>query len=258
MLLAVDIGNTKTALGVFKDDKLIARWRVSTDTKRTEDEYSVILDGLFRLHKSLKCEDISGAIIASVVPHLVEILIKSIQFICPGILVKTVNSTLNLGINNLYKNPSEVGADRLANAVGGRHLFGIPIIIVDFGTATTLDVIDREGNYIGGVILPGVEMSADALFIRTAKLPRIPISLPKRVVGTTTVKSIQSGICFGVIGSVDSLVEQIWTELGYQTKVVATGGYAQMLSSVSKTINEVEPYLTLYGLNQIWRLNKEE
>lgn len=258
MLLAIDIGNTKTALGVFKEDKLIAKWRIATDTKRTEDEYSVVLDGLFKLHNSLKCKDIDSALIASVVPHLEGILIKSIQQICPGIVVKTVNSKLNLGIKNLYENPDEVGADRLANAVGGQRLFGLPIIIVDFGTATTIDVVDREGNYIGGVILQGLEMTADALFTRTAKLPRIPISIPNKVIGTTTVKSIQSGICFGVVGAVDSLVERIWSELGYQAQVVATGGYSKMLSSVSRTINEVEPYLTLYGLKYIWDLNTAE
>lgn len=258
MLLAVDIGNTKIAIGIFKEAELIARWRIATDFRRTAEEYALLLDGLFRLHKLIKPAEIQGSILSSVVPHLTEILARSIQEICPYAPIKSLDSSLKLGMKNLYTNPEEVGADRLANAVGGKNLFGSPLIIVDFGTATTLDVVNKEGDYLGGIILPGLDMSADALFVGTARLPRIPISFPGKIIGSTTVQSIQSGICFGSIGSVDSLVERIWEELGYRTKVIATGGYAKMLSAASKKIDAVEPYLTLYGLKYIWDLNSPD
>lgn len=255
LFLGIDIGNTKIALGVFKGAELIERWRIATATKQTAEEYAILLDGLFRLHTFIPREEIKNVMIASVVPHLTETMVTSVKEICPAAEVKILTSKLNLGMKNLYLNPDEVGADRLANAVGGKLCFGKPLIIVDFGTATTIDVVDKEGDYLGGVILPGLEMSADALFAGTARLPRIPLSIPETIIGKTTVASIQSGICIGSVASVDSLIERIWEELGYKTEVVATGGYATMLASISRTIKIVEPYLTLYGLKHIWELN---
>jgi len=258
MFLAIDIGNTITALGIFDGEKLVNRWRIATESRRTREEYSIIIDGLFRLEPVVAREHVSSCLLASVVPHLTHSFSSSIKSICPTIAIKVLDSSLNIGMKNLYENPREVGADRLANAVGGKRLYGFPLIIADFGTATTLDIVNKDGDYLGGIILPGLEMSADALFTKTAQLPRIPISLPEKIIGTTTVKSIQSGICFGSISSVDSLIDRIWKELGYTTKVVGTGGYVEMLSSVSRNISAIEPYLTLYGLKFIWDMNYKE
>ncbi len=257
MILAVDIGNTKIALGIFKNGELEERWRIAADLRRTSEEYAVILDGLFRLQDSMEHRDLKGAILASVVPNLDHVFMQSIHRLCPEIPITILDSSYELGMKNLYENPWEVGADRIANAVGGRERFGYPLIIVDFGTATNIDVLNDEGDYIGGVILPGIEMTADALFQRTAKLPRISITLPDTVIGKTTVHSMQSGIGYGIIASVDALVERIWDELGYTTRVLGTGGAAEMFTKVSKTIDSVDSYLTLYGLKYIWERNLE-
>jgi type III pantothenate kinase len=258
MLLCVDIGNSKVALGIFNDEELVAHWRIASDARRTSEEYTVILEGLFRLNEGIRHDELHGAIIASVVPPLVPILAKSIQEVCPNIVCKVLTHSMKLGMKNLYERPEEVGTDRLANAVAGKNMYGAPLVIADYGTATTIDIINREGDYMGGVILPGVEMTAEVLTQRTAQLPRIPIELPEKVIGTTTVKSMQSGICLGIVAGVDALIERAWSELGYESKVIATGGQAALLAAASHHVDGVEPYLTLFGLRDIWTMNLEE
>ncbi len=250
MLLTLNIGNTSVVIGVFRESNLITSWRVGTDLSKTEDEYAVAFHSLFKL-SNLEVGDMTGAIISSVVPQLTLVMNKAIERVF-GLTAQALDHQTPLPMRNLYEYPSEVGFDRLANAVGGKMLFGTPLIIVDFGTATTLDVITREGDYAGGIILPGLEMSADALYRRTSRLPQIPILKPHRVLGTNTVSSMQSGLFYGSVGAIEGLIERLWRELGYETKVVATGGLAQLFSHEIRHISALEPFLALYGLKSIW------
>lgn len=251
MLLAIDIGNTTIMAGIFKGDKIITYWRLFTNLNKTDSEYAIDFDNMFRLRK-IKVSSLKEAIISSVVPPLTSVYKN---FLEKDFKIKTIilDSNLNIGMKILYENPKEVGSDRIANAVGAIELYGKPIIIVDFGTATTFDVVSKEGDYLGGLISSGIEISADALFRRTAKLPRISIQKPKNVIAKTTVESIQSGLYHGYVGQVDHIIEKIWKELGYKTKVVATGGLANMISEDSKYISKVDSFLTLYGLYLIYK-----
>jgi len=253
MLLTIDIGNTHVALGIFSNNTLVEHWRISTDMKKTEDEYAISLQNLFSL-SHLEQKNIKGAILESVVPHLALVFEKAIKRLFdfdPLIL----NHKTPIGLVNLYENPLEVGLDRLANAVGGKNILGAPVIIVDFGTAITLDLVDKNGAYAGGVILPGKEMGADALYKRTSKLPRIPLIRPPGVLGTTTISSMQSGLFFGTIGAVEALVRNLWKEMGYKTKVIVTGGGASLLINEISLMDLYDPYLTLRGLQIIWNDN---
>lgn len=250
MLLTLNIGNTNTTIGVFRESTLITSWRIGTDLTKTDDEYAVVFHTLFQL-RNVEVAEVTGAIISSVVPQVTLVMNKAIERIF-GFTAKLLDHQTPLPMRNLYEYPSEVGYDRLANAVGGKTLFGAPLIVVDFGTATTLDVITREGDYAGGVILPGLEMSADALYRRTSRLPQIPIVKPNRVLGTNTVSSMQSGLFYGSMGAIEGLIERLWRELGYETKVVATGGLASLFSNESRYISALEPFLALYGLKRIW------
>jgi type III pantothenate kinase len=263
MLLVLDVGNTNTVLGVFAAQpdphgaghygQLIAHWRVTTNKSQTVDEYGVLFRNLFAMN-GIEVTAVQGIVISSVVPPLDSTLrdvcevyfqIKPL-FIEPG--VKT-------GMPVHYDNPAEVGADRIVNSVAAYEKYGGPCIVVDFGTATTFDAVSPKGEYLGGVITPGIGISADALFERTARLPRVDIRKPPRVLATNTVNSLQSGLYYGYLGLIDGILERLMAELGSDVRVVATGGLASLMGGGSKYIREVDDLLTLEGLRIIYERN---
>ncbi len=253
MLLVFDIGNSNIVLGAYEGEQLLRHWRISTDRQKTGDEYGLLINNLFEYHK-LNVKDINAIIISSVVPPLVVPISKMCQRYF-NIDPLIVGPGIKTGIRLKYENPREIGADRIVNAVGAYEKFGGPLIIIDFGTATTFCAIDDNGDYLGGAIAPGIGISTEALFQRAAKLPRIELVTPKSVICRNTVSSMQSGIIFGFTGQVDEIVRRMKEELGKDAKVVATGGLANLIAKQSKAIDVVEPFLTLDGLYMLYKRN---
>jgi len=254
MLLAIDVGNTHTVLGLFEGEGVRAHWRVATRKDATPDEVGVLLRELFA-GAGFDPAAVTGVIVSSVVPDLNEVLQKAGTryfrseplFVEPGV---------RTGLPILYENPHEVGADRIVNAVAALARYGAPVIVLDFGTATTLDVVSAKGEYLGGVIAPGLGISAEALFARAARLSRVPLKRPRRVIGTNTEESVQSGLFHGYAALVEGLVRRVRAELGADARVVATGGIARVFEGEMPFLDAIDPGLTLEGLRLIWEKNR--
>ncbi|ADK84139.1 transcriptional activator, Baf family [Desulfarculus baarsii DSM 2075] len=255
MLLAIDVGNTNTVIGVFQQEKLVADWRVRTEPERTRDELAILIKNLFA-NSPLSLSSIRGVIISCVVPPVVNAfnqfcrryLDMNPMFVGPG---------MKTGMPILYDNPREVGADRIVNAVAAYERHRCDLIVVDFGTATTFDCISAKGEYLGGAIAPGISISMDALFTRASKLPRVEIfNQPKAAVAKDTISAMNAGIVFGYAGLVDGLVRAINAERGLQSKVIATGGLARVIATQSETLEDIDELLTLDGLRILYQRNQ--
>jgi type III pantothenate kinase len=253
-LLAIDVGNTNTVLGIYRNDDLVADWRIQTDGRRTGDEYAVLLHQLLAI-EGFDAQVITHGIVSSVVPPAVFGL-KTLFEQHLEVPMLVVGPGIKTGMPILYENPREVGADRIVNAIAAYELVREACIVVDFGTATTWDVVSPRGEYMGGVIAPGLQISAEALYQHASKLPRIELARPARVVGRNTVASMQAGLCFGYAGMVDALVERIREEVGWPSRCLATGGLAPLIAAESRTIERTEPMLTLLGLKLLFERNQ--
>jgi type III pantothenate kinase len=253
MLLAIDVGNTNIVYGLFDGTKLVHQFRVESGRGRTADEYAVVLRQLLVM-SGIEPGRVDAAIIASVVPALTEPMAGLVRRAFDRDPI-VVGPGMKTGMAILYENPREVGADRIVNAVAAYDKVKGGVIVVDFGTATTFDCVTPKGEYLGGVICPGMQISADALFARAAKLPKVEIALPPKVVGRNTVHSMQSGIVYGYVGLVDGLVERLKEELGYPCAVIATGGLAPLIAPLTKSVREVDEILTLVGLRILYERN---
>ena len=255
MLLCIDIGNTAVTLGVFDGERLSTTLRVATDTRRLADEYGVLLTNLLRL-KGIEPDEVAAACICSVVPPLTQVFeeLGAAYFGCPPLVVGTGTRT---GVRILYENPRDVGADRVADAAAAYWLYGGPVIVVDFGTATVFDAISGDGDYLGGAIASGINLTAEALYQRTSQLRRVELVAPKTAIGRNTATAIQSGILFGHVGMVEAMVGRFKREMGEDTQVVATGGMASLVHRETTIFDHVNPELTLIGLRIIHKLNAD-
>ncbi|WIV19302.1 type III pantothenate kinase [Paenibacillus polygoni] len=254
MILVVDVGNSNIVLGIYKHRELLHHFRISTSRQSTVDEYGILIHSFFQM-SGISTSEIEGIIISSVVPPLMNVLEEMcIKYVGKKPLI--VGPGIKTGLNLRYENPREVGADRIVNAVAAIDQFNCPLVVVDFGTATTFDCIDGEGNYLGGAIVPGIGISTEALYQRASKLPRIELEKPKKVIGRNTIHAMQAGIIFGYAGQVDGIVERIKEEMKATPKVIATGGLAELIASETRTIEVVSPMLTLEGLRIIYERNK--
>ncbi|WNS42176.1 type III pantothenate kinase [Paenibacillus sp. MMS20-IR301] len=255
MVLVVDIGNTNIVLGVYRGQELLHHFRLSTARQSTVDEYGVLIHNLFHM-ANISFKDVEGVIISSVVPPLVQVIVEMcVKYIGKEPLL--VGPGIKTGLNLRYENPREVGADRIVNAVAAIEQYKCPLVVVDFGTATTFDCIDSGANYLGGAIVPGLGISTEALYQRASKLPRIELEKPKKVIGRNTVHAMQAGIIFGYAGQVEGIVRRIKQEMNVPVlKVIATGGLAPLIAGETDCIDEVNPMLTLEGLRIIYNRNK--
>lgn len=254
MLLCVDIGNTNITMGLYRGEELVAHWRVSTDHQKMPDEYGILLLSLMA-RQGLQPSDIRGIAVASVVPPVTDLFLETLDAYL-GIEPLVVGAGVKTGVAVRYDNPYEVGADRVVNAAAAYRLYGGPACVVDFGTGTTFDALSATGDYLGGAIAPGVRVAAEALFQRTAKLPRIDLTRPRRAIGTNTADSMRSGILFGYVGLVEGMVERFRRELGPSMRVIGTGGLAKAIAQETDVIEVVDPWLTLRGLQIIFELNR--
>lgn len=256
MLFVVDIGNSNIVLGTYEGKKLHCHWRISTDRQKTGDEYGMLINNLFHF-QGIQMVDIDAIIISSVVPPLVVPMVKMCErYFRLHPLV--VGPGIKTGIKLKYENPREIGADRIVNTVGAFEQYGGPLIVVDIGTATTFDIVGENGDYLGGVIAPGIGISSEALFQRAAQLPRVALVTPRSIICRNTVNAMQAGVIFGFVGQIDEIVRRIKAEMNQKMKVIATGGLAQMISRESSTIDKVDNFLTLTGLRVLYERNLPE
>jgi len=251
MLATIDIGNTNVVWGIFEGSTLRAHWRMATNPKSTADEYGVLCMNLLA-RQGRTPEQVTGAIISSVVPSLTETFVSMVEtcFACTPLVV---SSDMDTGLTLRYANPKEIGSDRIVNAAAAHHKFHRDVIVVDFGTATTFCAVTKTGEYLGGVIAPGLGISAEALFTRAAKLSKVELIRPKTVIGTDTAGSIQAGLIFGYAGLVDSIVHRMELELSHPCYVISTGGLSSVVAAETRTIQATEPLLTLEGLELLYR-----
>jgi type III pantothenate kinase len=249
VLLAVDVGNTQTVLGLYRDGDLAEHWRVATDRSRTGDELAVLLGGL------LDPDAVDGICLSTTVPTILREWERLADRWAHAALL-VVGPGVRTGIPIRYDDPREVGPDRIVNAVAVRERYGAPAIVVDFGTSTNFDVVSADGEYVGGVLAPGIEISMEALFARAARLTKVDLAEPPTAIGKTTEQALQSGLVYGFAGQVDRIVEEIRRELGAEARAVATGGLADLVVPHSRTIELVDPWLTLEGLRLVWELNR--
>jgi len=249
VLLAVDVGNTQTVLGLYRDDELVEHFRLATDRSRTGDELGVTLAALLDL------EDVDGICLATTVPALQREWERVAERWARAPLL-VVGPGVKTGIPIRYDDPREVGPDRIVNAVAATERYGAPCIVVDFGTSTNFDIVSPEGDYVGGVLAPGIEISMDALFARAARLVKVDFVAPSNVIGKTTVGGLQSGLVYGFAGQVDGIVTAIRTELGVDAQTIATGGLADLIAPHAQTLDRVDPHLTLEGLRIVWQRNR--
>jgi type III pantothenate kinase len=261
MLLAIDVGNTQTVVGLYPSEEdgstraeLLDHWRIATNAERTSDEHALVIQEFLGFHGFSFSESVNGLAVSSVVPR-VTAAVREMSLRYFGYVPLIVEPGVRTGMPILYDNPKEVGADRIANAVGAYDLYGGPTVIVDFGTATTFDAVSGKGEYLGGAIVPGIEISLDALFERAAALRRVELAEPRNVIGRSTVESLQSGAVYGFTSQVDGMCERFRDELGDVT-VVATGGLAAVIAPLSRSIEHHEPWLTLHGLRLIYERNR--
>ena len=254
MLLCIDIGNTNIVLGLYRGEELAAHWRIATDHQRLTDEYAILLIELFR-HRGYDVGDVDGIAIASVAPPLTGTFVSLSKdyFGCAPLVL---DAGVRTGVRIRYDNPRDVGADRVANAVAAHRLYGGPVCVVDFGTATIFDAVSAEGDYLGGAIAPGVVIAMEALFAHTAKLSRTDLTRPPKAIGSNNMQAIQSGILFGYVGLVEGMVARFRQELGPNMKVVATGGLADIIAQETDAIQFVDPWITLKGLRLIYEMNE--